>query len=102
MAQWIYQLKAGKELREAINDENYLKVLENLEKCWREIHANLPEQYDEDALLEDLADIENQKDNLENHDEYDMTIEDVREEIDYLLSNFYDFCDGFRIWVSLD
>lgn len=26
--------------------------------------------------------------------------EDDEDEIDYLLSNFYDVCDGYRIWAS--
>lgn len=101
MANWDYELKSGKELREAIDNDDKLAVLENLEKCWREIHKAMPDKYDEDDLQEDLADIENQKDNLENYEDYDMTEEDVEDEINYMLDGFYDFCDGYRIWVEL-
>ena len=101
MARWKYTLKTGKELREALQENDMEETLNILKKCWREIHKALPEEYDEDDLNNDIDDIENQLDNLENYDDYDMTLEDVEDEINYLLDNFYDFCDNMRIWVEV-
>ena len=76
-------------------------VLKYLEKAWREINKQFPEDYEEDELNDDIADIENERDNLYNYEDYDMTIEDVEENINYLLSNFYDYCDNMGIWVEM-
>lgn len=101
MARWKYTLKAGKDLREAISDDDNLRTLEMLEKCWREINAQFPDDFDEDDLQNELDDIENQKDNVENYEDYDMTEEDLQDEINYLLDNFYEYCDNTGIWVEI-
>ena len=101
MARWRYTLKTGKELREVLQEDNCEKTLNVLDKCWREIYDALPDEYDEDDLANDLANIENELDNVENYESYDMTYEDVEDNINYLLSEFYDFCDNMRIWVEL-
>ena len=99
MAEWRYTLKNGKALREAIEDEDFAAVLDNLAKCCTEIYDKFPDEYWQ--YDDDIEDISNQMDNLENYEDYDMTYEDVEDEINYLLSNFYDLCDGLRIWVEL-
>ena len=101
MATWNFKLKSGKALRQAIDSEDIVDILTALEDCWREIHEKMPDDYDENDLENDLDEIENQLDNAENYDDYDMSEEDVREEVDYLLDQFYDFCDNVRIWVEL-
>ena len=101
MTNWKYRLKVGSDLREAINDENYEDVLKYLEKAWREINKQFPEDHEEDELNEDIADIANERDNLYNYEDYDMTIEDVEENINYLLSNLYDYCDNMGIWIEI-
>lgn len=101
MANWKYRLKTGSDLREAISDENYEDVLKYLENSWREINKQFPNDYEDDELNDDIADIENERDNLYNYEDYDMTIEDVEENINYLLSNFYDYCDNMGIWVEM-
>lgn len=102
MAQWKYTLKNGKALRDAIEDgDDYGKVLDLLAACLKEINAKFPDNYEDYSLEEDLDDIENQKDNLENYEEYGMTFDDVEEEINYLLDKFYDLCDALRVWVGL-
>ena len=101
MANWKYRLKTGSDLREAISDENYEDVLKYLEKSWREINKEFPNDYEEDELNEDIADIENERDNLFNYEDYDMTMEDVEENINYLLNNLYDYCDNMRIWIEI-
>lgn len=101
MGQWQYTLKNGKALRAAIGEEDdYGKVLDALAACLKEINAKFPDDYEDYELEEDLDDIENQRDNLENYADYDMTYEDVEDEINYLLDRFYDLCDGLRIWVG--
>lgn len=99
--QWIYTLKAGKPLRSAISNEDYAGVLDQLENAWKEIHKKFPDVYEDYDLEDDIDDINNERDNLENYEDYDMTHDDVIENIDYLLSKLYDFCDEFKIWVDM-
>ena len=54
------------------------------------------------VIINDIDDIDNQIDNAVNYEEYDMTEDDVEDEVNYLLDQFYDFCDGARVWVELD
>ena len=98
---WIYTLKAGKSLRSAIDDEDYDSVLTELKSCWKEINNNFPEEFDESDLDEVLEDIDNERDNLYNYEDYDMDFEDVEDNINYLLNDLYDFCDAFNIWVEI-
>ena len=100
MGRWIYTLKSGEALRNAIEDDDYDKVLDLLAVCLKEINAKFPDDYEDYELEDDLEDIENQRDNLENYADYDMTYEDVEDEINYLLDKFYDLCDGLRVWVG--
>jgi hypothetical protein len=102
MAKWKYTLKNGKALRNAINKDSNEETLEALRKCYEEIHEAMPDEYTEEDLYRDIDDIENQLDNCENYFDYDMTEDDVQDEVNYLLSNFYDLCDGLRIWVDLN
>lgn len=100
-SRWNYTLKCGKALRQAINNEDPEEILEMLRQAWTEIHENFPDEYDENDLDSDLSDIENELDNVENYEDYDMTYEDVEDNIDYMLTNLYDFCDEFNIWVDM-
>lgn len=102
MARWDYKLVSGKQLRDAIESQDLYNVLNCLKKCYEEIHHKFSEIYDEDQLNNDISNIDDQLDNLQNYEEYDMTIEDVEDEIDYLLNDFYDFCDNMHIWVELN
>ena len=102
MAKWKYTLKNGKALRDAINKASNEDTLEALRKCYEEIHEAMPDEYTEEDLYRDIEDIENQLDNCENYEDYDMTEDDVQDEVNYLLSHFYDLCDGLRIWVDLN
>ena len=92
----------GKNLRKAIASEDKVAVLEALKDCWTEIYKKMPDYYDEYDLSNDIDDIDNQIDNAVNYEEYDMTEDDVEDEVNYLLDQFYDFCDGARVWVELD
>lgn len=102
MAKWKYKLSTGAALRTAIDDNNNEETLQRLKKCYEEIHKLMSDVYEEEDLYEDLSEIDNQLDNLENYEDYDMTLQDCEDEINYLLSDFYDFCDNNRIWVGLN
>lgn len=96
---WKYVLPNT--LRKFIASDDYASVLETLKMyanmLWdKEIGFFNETQYDDF-----IADIDNQMDNLDNYEEYDMTIEDVTEEIDYLLDKFYDICDADDIFIDL-
>lgn len=89
MSKWRYTLKVSSELRMAIADEDIWDVCDALEKAWKEIHEQFPDEYGEFELENDL---ENICDARETEDE---------EEVDYLLSELYDYCDNTRIWIEL-
>lgn len=88
-------------LRSSIDNGDLEGVLEGLRACYDFIHENMPDVYDDDEYENDIAEIENQLDNLENYEDYDMDMDDVEGEVDYLLNDFWDLCDGYRIFVSL-
>lgn len=98
MAQWNYKLTKGKALREAIQNGNRVDVLDRLADCWREINKAMPDFYEEDELEDDLGEIRIAAEDI--YSEY-VGEDDVEDRIDFLLSEFYDFCDNCRIWVEL-
>ncbi len=91
MKKWIYTLKIGKRLRSAIYDENTENILSILIEAWKEIHNQFPDIYDEYDLECDVEDIE-----IVNKND-DVNYEDI----DYLLSQLYDYCDGIGIWIDV-
>lgn len=101
MSEWKHILKNGKKLRKAINDDNNMQTLEALKECYKEINRIMLPAFDDDDLENVLFEIDNQLDNCENYEDYDMTEDDVQDEINYLLRQFYDICDEMRIWVDL-
>lgn len=101
MNRWKHILKNGKNLREAINDDDNVQTLEALKECYKEINRIMLSAFDDDYLENVLSEIDNQLDNCENYEDYDMTEDDVQDEINYMLRQFYDLCDDLRIWVDL-
>ncbi len=101
MGQWKYKLKNSQALRDAIHNGDLDEVLNQLEVCWKEINQQFPEDYDDRELSSDLDDIENERDNILNYEDYDMDYEEVEDNVDYLLSNLYDECDGLGIWIEI-
>ena len=89
MAKWIYTLNWGKQLREAIDEEDVEMVVKCLICCYREMLIKLS---DEDKEWKQF-DIEDAIYNLENFDE--------DEDVDEYLEWFYDLCDELRIWVAM-
>ena len=103
MAEWKYTLKASSDLRDAIRNEDPDAVLDALEKAWMEIYFYLSDEniYDSSDLDDDLDNINNERDNLAYYEDYDMTLNDVIDNIDYLCNELYDFCDAERIWIEI-
>ena len=103
MANWRYTLKASSALRDAINKEDPEAVLNALERAWIEIYNYISNEdiYSNTEFNDDLADIDNERDNLYYYEDYDMTLNDVIDNIDYLCNELYDFCDAERIWIDI-
>lgn len=103
MAEWKYTLKTSSDLRDAIRNEDPNAVLDALEKAWMEIYFYLSDEniYDSSDLDDDLDNINNERDNLAYYEDYDMTLNDVIDNIDYLCNELYDFCDAERIWIEI-
>lgn len=103
MADWKYTLKNSSLLRSAIRNEDPKAVLDALERIWIEIYSHFDNEdiYSNAELEDDLEDIHNEKDNLDYYEEYDITLEDVIGNIDYLCNKLYDFCDAERIWIDI-
>ena len=101
MRKWTYKLMTGKQLRQAISDDDMTATLDALKECWKEINKAMPDVYDADDLENVLEGLDNQLDNCENYEDYSMTEDDVQEEINWQLSRLYDFCDEMRIWVEV-
>ena len=92
MAQWNYTLKWGKQLREAIDDEDIEMVAKCLIACYRELLNKLS---DEDKDWKQF-DIEDAIFSLENYDVYEEC-----GEVDDYLTEFYDICDDVRAWIAI-
>lgn len=94
---WTYELP--NDIREYIQKEDYNGVLDTLGEYVEMLSRDgKMDEYDKADFMDY---IDNQKDNLINYEEYDMTLEDVIDEIDYILDNFYDFCDANDIWINI-
>ncbi len=88
---WKYKLKSGVALRQAIDNEDVEGTLEALRNCYQELLDN--------GIIDDW-DYENGIDGIEEFAFWDE--EDYIENTDYELSNFFDLCDDFGIWVSMN
>lgn len=82
-------------MREAIAMEEYMDVATALKACWEFIHNSIPDQYDEFDFASDCAQIDDIIEQLEE-DEW----ADVEDDLNYLLEEFYDFCDNMNIWIG--
>jgi hypothetical protein len=90
-AHWNYTLKCGTDLRKAIEDGNAEEVINQLWNGYKELlKADIIDDRDYESYTEDLIDSEYwEKDELEDN-------------IDWALDNFYDLCDNARVWISLN
>lgn len=100
MAQWNYTLKWGKQLREAIHDEDIEMVVKCLIACYRELLNKLSDEdkewYELD-IEQEIADIDSFKTCVELNG-----IEDEdKDELDCYLETFYNICDELRAWIAI-
>ena len=101
MRRWKYTLMTGKQLRQAISDDDMTATLDALKECWKEISKAMPDVYEADDLVNDLEELDNQLDNCANYEDYSVTEDDIQDEINWQLSRLYDFCDEWGIWVEV-
>lgn len=95
-----YSLKNGKSLKNAAEAMELEKVLSILEKCWKEIHEQFPEEYDKVDLGDNLDDIERETDNLQYFEDYDLTYEEVVDNINDLIKDLNYYCKISNIFVD--
>ena len=91
MAKWNYQID-GTHLRKAIDDGNIEAILDEIRyQCGVLYVKKVMEEFDFDDFIEGIMRLES--------DMYDG--ECIDDEVDCLLSDFYDFCDMSRVWITL-
>lgn len=90
-ARWEYTLKCGKSLRDAIEAEDYLTILQTLGDAYMELY--LADLIDEDECDEWREEVTNLMDDLDE--------DEIDDEIDFQLDQFYDLCDNLRVWIPL-
>lgn len=95
-----YSLKNGLALKNAAEEIEMEKVLSILEKCWKEIHEHFPEEYDKTDLENNLDDIERERDNLQYFEDYDLTYEEIVDNIQDLIKDLNYFCKIGSIYVD--
>lgn len=86
---WKTQLESGKQLRDAINREDYEGVIEGIRACYKEM------------MDKGVIDEDDFYDWTEQLDWLDLDDEDAEEAIDYELDNLYDACDNLDCWVAM-
>ena len=90
-ARWDYTLKCGPALRTAIHDVNVQEVINQLWAGYKELlAANIIDDWQYDSYTEDLI-------GSEYWDE-----DELEENIDWALNNFYDLCDNTNVWIPLN
>lgn len=89
--------KMAKDLRKAIDDDNYEVVITTLISIYNYLKDILPEDLDDfiDSAIEELEFLDISPD----ADEDEM--EEFYDELNANLSNFYDFCDDLKIWIPV-
>lgn len=104
MAAWYYNLgeETSRRLRSAIDKEDYAEVKQALIDAYNEIYdiigdEDIFDEYDRDRYVEDIEFLDTEPD-----DDIDISWEDIEDNFNYELSNFFDFCDNLRVWVGLD
>lgn len=95
-----YKLKNGKALKRAIEELDLEKILDALTACWKEIHEKFPTEYDATDLENNLDDIESELDNLQYFEDYDLTMEDVVNNITNLVKELNYYCKISNIYVD--
>lgn len=100
MAEWRYIIKNGKALKNAAEALEVEKILDILVKCWKEIYEQFPDEYDKIDLENNLDDIEREADNLQYFEDYDLTYEEVVDNINDLVKDLNYYCKLSNIFVD--
>lgn len=87
---WDYKLPYGKDLRSAIADENLAELRDYLKLSILWVAAKVDDivSSDYDDLLDDLEIL-------------DLEDDDAADQLDYILEEFYDLCDVYRVWIPI-
>ena len=89
--------KMAKDLRQAIDDDNYEVVITTLISIYNYLKDILPEDLDDfiDSAIDDLEFLDISPD----ADEDEM--EEFYDDVNSNLERFYDFCDDLKIWIPV-
>ena len=95
---WNYTLsdKVSREFHDAIraDDEDYERVKQALLAVYKEIHEKAPQLLEDDEYDSYVSDIEFIDPDYDDPD-------DVEDNLNYELSNLYDFCDAMGVWLGV-
>lgn len=106
MTEWKYKLEHhGKILREYINNkqtiENVIAIYNQMIACLERLKEILKKEDKEDWKY----DIETMIDDLQcaipDLEDEELCYEDEEENLNYYLEDFYDLCDGARVWIGI-
>lgn len=87
---WRYRIsdKVASDFRNAVDNEDYEEVKENIKRVYREINGFYPEEFDEDELEQKEIDVD--------------SLDDDEDEIDFEISDMYDLLDNLNIWMPIN
>ena len=113
MKNWKYVLKEAKQLRTLINsddeneEENFCKILEQLQLCYKKL---LEQSIFDDYERDDIEDALNLLDGDDiivhlyyaHDDEFeDYGFDSAEDLVNDRLAQFYDLCDSLDVWADL-
>lgn len=88
MSEWKFTLPNSKELRQAIEDEAYETILNEIIKGYQWIEQRRDEDCIIDSYIEEI--------------QFDIDCGAFDEEtVNSHLEDFYDFCDSRRVWIEI-
>jgi len=103
MRKWNYKID-GTELRRLTNEDNEFETLVQLEKDLKKFMPNIDNEYmkqDFEELYELVeGEVQEGKEGLEKFLEEEDAQEDLQELVNDRLAEFYDLCDGWRVWIT--
>jgi hypothetical protein len=106
MATWKYSLDVeGKQLRALINKgetvEDIVEIYNQLITCLESLKRKLRKPDAEVLESEIETMIEDLQYAMPDTEDSDLTYEDEEENLNCYLRDFYDMCDGERVWVGI-
>lgn len=96
---WKYEIPGAiaNGLRKGITDQDYPEIKTYLTKAWQAVNKMMPEDFTDDELDDKISDFEFYE--IEPNEYADE--QDIIDNWDYELSDFYDFCDAYGVWIPL-